>query len=80
MTKSEEVSKEEVREAVDAAIKDSKDAWEKFVNDNRSPHDEQQRPLAMKYMASEYAEKYKPAGNHRFYMGEKDYTWAGPSM
>lgn len=75
MTESDEVSKEEVREAVEAAIKDSEAAWEKFVSNNRSPYDEQQRPLAMKYMASEYAEKYKPAGNHRFYMGEKDYTW-----
>jgi hypothetical protein len=77
VTESDEVSKQRVRNAIEAAIEDSEDAWEKFVSNNRSQFedDEHQRPLAMKYMASEYAEKYKPASNHRFYMGEKDYTW-----
>lgn len=78
MTESVERSRDDVRNAIENAIKASAGEWNKFVDDNRAPveDDKRRRPLAMKYMPSEWAKSYKPAKKkHRFYMGQKDYTW-----
>jgi hypothetical protein len=71
-----EVRREDVRRAVERAIADSAAAWQHQVMGNQSPpeYDPGERPLAMKYVASEWAKDYR-GPNFGLYMGEKDYTW-----